>query len=276
LTYDYPLKGVANGWERRAPYRVFVPGENAWRDESAWPPQRASTLTLFLHSAGKAATLRGDGILRETPPGSTEPADVFAHDPAQPVPTAGGSHGDPGVVGPADQGEAESRDDVLVYSSEPLTAPKLVMGPVKLALFAASSAPDTDFTAKLVDVQPDGRALILCEGAARARRRRGLSAPAPLTPGQTGRYDIEVGNIAVLFKAGHRIRLEASSSNFPRHDAHPNTAGVIAAEKSPVAATQRVFHSVDAASALLLPVVRDWELRASGRGCPAIHGIVTE
>jgi putative CocE/NonD family hydrolase len=143
----------------------------------------------------------------------------------------------------------------MVYSSEPLQSPRLVMGMVKVRLSASSTVPDTDFTAKLVDVQPDGRALILCEGVVRARYRDGLDQARFLTPGAVYNFEIEAGNIAVLFQRGHRIRLEVSSSNAPRYDPNPNTGGEIATERNPVRAVQTIFHAPGRESRLVLPEV---------------------
>ena len=252
---DYSLKGTANGWDRRAPVRVFVLGENEWRDEQEWPPARASYRPYHLHSKGHASTLHGDGTLTEAQPTGAEPADSFVFDPLNPVPTKGGSHGDIWFSGPADQTEIEKRPDVLVYSSEPLQQSLLIMGPVRVKLFASSTATDTDFTAKLVDVFADGRALILCEGIVRARYRNGLDRPEFMQPGNVYPLDIEVGHTAVHLQAGHRIRLEVSSSNSPRYDVNPNTGGPVATERAPVRATQRILHSADAVSTLILPVI---------------------
>jgi putative CocE/NonD family hydrolase len=254
---DHALKGASNGWERRPPVRVFVLGENEWRDERQWPPAGASPLSYYLHSGGKAATLAGDGSIALAPPSGSEPADAFDYDPRNPVPTVGGNHGDQWTAGPADQSAVEKRRDVLVYSSEPLAKPLLVMGMVKAKLFASSTALDTDFTAKLVDVQPDGRALILCEGVVRARYRDGLDAPQMMQPGAVYSFEIEVGNTAALFKPGHRIRLEISSSNSPRYDPNPNTGREIATERFPLPAAQRVFHTAELSSRLVLPVVSE-------------------
>jgi len=255
--YDFTLKGIANGWDQRPPVRVYVLGQNAWRDESEWPPARASQRCFYLHSAGKAPTLGGDGTLDLAPPAGPEPADSFVFSPTNPVPTLGGGHGVPAACGPADQRDIEQRADVLVYSSAPLSQRMLVMGPVSVQLFASSTTADTDFTAKLVDVFPNGQALIVCEGIVRARYRNGLEKPELLQPGKTYAFDLRVGNTAVLFQAGHRIRLELSSSNFPRYDPNPNTGAEIATERNPVPAMQAVFHTHENPSALFLPVVPD-------------------
>jgi uncharacterized protein len=242
---DYSLRGARNGWDRRAPLRVWVLGENVWRDEQQWPPADA---------APRAYYLRSGGHLDVVPPAGDPPAE-FEYDPRNPAPSVGGNHGEPAVVGPADQRVLDERRDVLVYLGPPLAEPVLVMGMVKATIFASSSAPDTDFTAKLVDVQPDGRALIVTDGIVRARYRNGFGVPELLKPGEVTRFEIEVGNTAVLFQAGHRIRLEISSSNWPRYDANPNTGREIATEREPVKASQRVYQDARWTSALYLPVV---------------------
>lgn len=241
---DYTLKGASNGWERRAAVRAFVLGDNEWRDEEDWPPRGTHDRQFYL---------RAGGGLDASAPGA-EAGDRFVFDPRNPVPTRGGSHGDRWLAGPADQREIEKRKDVLVYSTAPLAEPLLVMGPVKMRLFASSSAPDTDFTAKLVDVFEDGRALILTEGIVRARYRNGLDRPEPMRPGAVYPFDIDMGHTAVRFGAGHRIRLEVSSSNAPRFDVNPNTGRPIANERNPVTAEQTVLHREGAASCLILPV----------------------
>jgi len=255
--YDFALKGISNGWDKRPPVRVYVLGENKWRDEFQWPPAGSVGRSFYLHSSGNAQTLRGDGVLDNTPPLSLDPVDSFVYDPHKPVPTKGGSHGLPAECGPADQREVEERGDVLVYSTAALTKPLLVMGPVEVRLFAASTARDTDFTAKLVDVFPDGQALIIVDGVVRARYRNGLDKAELLQPGKVYPFTILVGNTAVLFQAGHKVRLEISSSNFPRYDPNPNTGTEIATEANPVSAMQKVSHGKDYPSVLVLPVVEE-------------------
>lgn len=253
--YDYSLKGLDNGWEQRAPVRVFVIGENVWRDEAAWPPAGAVTTSLYLGSTGTAGDDLESGRLDPAVPVLDQPADRFVYDPRDPVPTWGGRHGNHWNWGPSDQRGVEDRPDVLVYTSEALEEPLRVMGPVRTRLYASSSAPDTDFTAKLVDVFPDGKALIVCEGIVRARYRKGLEQPELLRPGAVELYEIPMGNTAVLFRAGHRVRLEVSSSNYPRYDANPNTGGEISRQREPQSATQHVYHSPEHPSVLELPVV---------------------
>jgi uncharacterized protein len=253
--YDYSLKGAPNGLDRRPPVRIYVLGQNVWRDEYTWPPAAAVPRLFYLHSVGKAETLAGDGTLDATAPSHAEPLDRFVFVPTNPVPTLGGAHGLPAVCGPADQREIEQRSDVLVYTSAPLQDPLLVMGAVRVRLFASSTARDTDFTAKLVDVFPEGQALIVCEGITRARYRKGLDKPELLEPGRTSEFEIHTGSTAVQFQPGHRVRLEISSSNFPRYDLNPNTGTEIATESNPVPATQLVSHTQEFPSVLILPVI---------------------
>lgn len=252
---DFSLMGAANGWEQRPAVRAYVLGANVWREEEEWPPPGSQERRFFLRSGGNARTLEGDGRLAVEPPASQEPEDTFQFDPSNPVPTKGGGHGNAWTAGPVDQREVERRQDVLVYTSDAMEQPLLVMGQVRARVYAASTARDTDFTAKLVDVFPDGRALIVCEGILRTRYRDGLDRPKLMRPGEVCSLDIELGPAAVSFQPGHRIRLEISSSNAPRYDVNPNTGGEIATERTRVSATQRVLHGPAQPSALILPVV---------------------
>lgn len=261
---DFTLKGVDNGWAARPTVKAYVLGDNTWRFEEDWPPQAAKDQSYYLHSAGNARTLNGDGALRLEKPSGSQPEDSFVFDPCHPVPTRGGGHGDAGRAGPADQREIEARPDVLVYSSEVLREAVLAMGQARVQLYAASTAADTDFTAKLVDVFPDGRALIVSEGILRARYREGLEREVLMQPGTTYLFPIEVGPVAVRFLVGHRIRLEISSSNAPRYDVNPNTGREIATKRNPVPATQRIRHDAAHPSALILPVILEKTPGAKG------------
>jgi len=243
------------------PVRIFAMGTDQWQHETAWPPSDVEVRTWFLRGEGRANSARGDGHLSPEAPAS-EAADVFLYDPRDPVPTMGGATlNQSGTMGwnsgPWDQRPLESRADVLVYTSAPLEHPLTVIGPVEAVLFVASSALDTDFTAKLVDVHPSGRAENLADGILRMRYRRSLSDPEPLAPGRVEEIRIQVGGTASVFRAGHRIRLDVSSSNFPRFDANTNTGGIIASEGTDAAvpALNRVFHDATRPSRLRLPVV---------------------
>ncbi|RMG49481.1 MAG: CocE/NonD family hydrolase [Acidobacteria bacterium] len=255
--FDFWLKGVDNGIMGEPPVRLFVMGRNRWRDESQWPPQRARMVAYYLHSGGSAHTNRGDGTLNTTPP-DREPNDTFTYDPANPVPTHGGNVCCfPGIVpeGAWDQREIEARPDVLVYTSPVLEEDLEITGPVKVILFAASSAPDTDFTAKLVDVHPGGFAQNICDGIIRARYRASREKPEFLQPGHIYRYEIDLGATSQVFKSGHRVRLEISSSNFPRFDRNLNTKAPIGFSARFRVAKQTVYHTRKYPSRVLLPVM---------------------
>jgi len=234
------------------PVRIFVMGENRWRDEREWPLARARTTPLYLASDGQANSAAGNGRLVWSPSADAQPRDTFTYDPARPVPT--GSAGAYSRA-PTDQREIEARPDVLVYSSPPLSEPLEVTGPVRLALWASSSATDTDFTARLVDVHPDGSARALTDGILRARYRRSRTAPELLVPGKPEEFLIEVGATSILFGRGHRIRLEVSSSNFPRFDRNPNTGAPFGTGAELRTAHQTILHDAIHPSRLLLPVV---------------------
>jgi putative CocE/NonD family hydrolase len=234
-----------------SPVRIFVMGENRWRDEAEWPLARARSTAYYLHSAGSANARQGNGTLSTALP-SGEPTDRFVYNPTNPVPTGAMS----GYSrAPADVRQVEDRSDVLVYTSEPLPAPVEATGPVALTLWIASSAPDTDFTGRLVDVLPDGTARALTDGILRARYRRSSSKPELLTPGRPTELTIDLGATSNVFGAGHRIRVEISSSNFPRFDRNPNTGGEFGASGELRRAEQTVFHDRQRPSRLILPIV---------------------
>ena len=260
--YEYLFLGQQNQFSKEKPVRIFVMGENKWRDEAAWPLERAVETRYLLHSGGKANSISGSGallapeVLTRTV-GSA--SDSFTYDPANPVPTVGGPlccDGEHLAPGPRDQQDVESRPDVLVYSTPPLEQDTEVTGPVSLDLFAASTAVDTDFTAKLVDVWPNGYAQNLTEGILRARYRESTTGPAkPIVPGTIYEYKIDLWSTSNVFLKGHRIRLEVSSSNFPRFDRNLNTGKDAATDAAFVKATNTVYHDAAHPSALVLPVV---------------------
>jgi hypothetical protein len=258
--YDYLFLGKQNEFASGKPVKIFVMGENKWRDETAWPLERARETRYRLHSAGKANGAAGDGALctEDVEFRVKEAPDNYVYDPAAPAPTVGGPlccdvvHLAPG---PRDQQEVEKRADVLVYSTGPLDADLEVTGPVSLDLFASSSAVDTDFTAKLVDVWPNGFAQNLTEGILRARYRESTSAAKPIVPGKIYEYKIDMWSTSNVFLKGHRIRLEVSSSNFPRFDRNLNTGKTAAESSDFVKATNTILHDVAHPSALVLPVV---------------------
>ena len=251
--FDFTLKGLDNGMETESPIRIFVMGENRWRNENEWPLERTEPTPYYLDSVQGANTRSGDGMLLAVQAVSSV-QDTFTYDPDSPVPTSGGA-----VVnipsGPHDQREVEDRPDVLVYSTEALETPIEVTGHVRLILYASSDAPNTDFTAKLVDVHPTGYAQNLCDGILRATHRESETNPSPIEPGRVYQYDIDLGVTSNLFHAGHRIRLEVSSSNFPRFDRNPNTGHPFAQDAEVAVARQTVHHDEEYPSHLILPVI---------------------
>jgi uncharacterized protein len=254
--FDRWLKGSGapernyTGPEPQHPVRIFVMGINQWRDEEEWPPARARDVKYYLGPGGQLGNK----------PDSHSAPDTFVYDPRNPVPTTGGAVCcDPRVFpwGPLDQRQVEKRPDVVVYSTAPLGSPIEVTGPVKVVLRVASSAVDTDFTAKLVDVFPDGAARNLTDGILRMRYRDSLETPKLMTPGEVYKVTVDAGVTSNVFLAGHRIRLEISSSNFPRFDRNPNTGGPVADTNAKDArqAIQTVYHEHERYSYLVLPVV---------------------
>ena len=255
--YDFLFKGVPNEFSGK-PVKIFVMGANEWREEDDWPLARAQSTKYYLHSAGNANSLRGHGSLSLTAP-HTEPADRFVYDPANPAPTLGGPlccDGEHLAPGPRDQRAVEARDDVLVYSAPAMTQDTEVTGPISLELFGTSSAVDTDFEAKLVDVDPDGFAQNLTEGIVRARYRDSREKPALMNPGQVYKFNIDLWSTSNVFRKGHILRLEISSSNFPRFDRNLNTGEEAEFAQRFVSATNAVYHDAEHPTALILPVVR--------------------
>jgi putative CocE/NonD family hydrolase len=252
--YDYLLKGIDNGLGREKPVKIFVMGRNTWRDEDAWPLERAREARYYLHSSGKANTLNGDGALTTTPP-ANEAADKFVYDPADPVPTRGGPVPHNGPAGPVDQRPNETREDVLVYTTPSFTRDTEVTGPVRLELYMSSSAADTDFTGKLIDVWPDGRAENLLDGILRGRYRNSMEKAEFMNPGEVYKITINLWSTSNVFLAGHKLRLEVSSSNFPRFDRNLNTGEDPESGTRMAKATSTVYHDREHPSALVVPVV---------------------
>jgi len=255
--YDYLLKGIDNGMAGPKPVRVFVMGKNVWRDEEDWPLVRAKATRYYLHSGGKANSLSGDGTLSTTPP-ATEPVDQYVYDPADPMPTQGGPVlGDPVHVppGPLDQRAVESRSDVLVYTTPAFPKDTEVTGPVSLELYVNSSAVDTDFTGKLVDVWPNGYAENLTEGILRAHYRNTMEKAEFMNPGEVYKLTINLWSTSNVFLAGYKLRVEVSSSNFPRFDRNLNTGENPERGTRMVKATNLIYHDRDHASAVVLPIV---------------------
>ncbi|MGH9435048.1 MAG: CocE/NonD family hydrolase [Terriglobia bacterium] len=256
--YAWLLKGAHNGVGREKPVKYFVMGKRAWAEADTWPPPGAHTTAFYLHSEGKANAAHGDGALSVNPPGK-EPPDHFVYNPSDPVPTIGGKlccDGRHLEAGARDQGPDEARDDVMVYSTPVFTHDLDVTGPVKLVLYASSSAVDTDFVATLVDVDPGGFARNVTDGIVRARYRNSLQNPKLIKPGHVYKFTIDLWATSNVFLAGHRLRIDISSSNFPRFDRNLNTAESPETGDRWVKATNTIYHDAAHPSAVLLPVMQ--------------------
>lgn len=244
--------------DESAPVKIFVMGANIWRDEQEWPLARAVNTPWYLSSGGNANSRAGDGLLSSSIKAS--PSDGFRYDPSDPVPTLGGNSLNPAyIAGPRDQAQVETRSDVLVYTSEPLAEDLEVTGSPVVELWASSDAEDTDFVARLVDVAPDGTAYNLCDGVIRARHRDdplGAGPGSPIEPGVAYLYRIELWPTSNVFKAGHRVRVDITSSSFPRWSRNLNIwddrSATLADAKI---ASQRVFHEEGKMSRIILPVI---------------------
>ncbi|MGH9469905.1 MAG: CocE/NonD family hydrolase, partial [Terriglobia bacterium] len=255
--YDGLLKGKHNPVTDGKPVKYFLMGVNQWREAESWPPSDSHPSPFYLHSEGKANTAGGNGSLSDQRPAHERP-DKFVYDPNNPVPTIGGRlccdsvHLEPGA---RDQSSNESRPDVLVFSTPPLTHNLEIVGPVKLVLYASSSAVDTDFTAMLVDVGPNGFARNLTAGIIRARYRDSEETPQFMTPGHVYRFTIDLWATGNVFLAGHRLRLDVSSSDFPRFDRNLNTRESPELGARGTKAINTIYHDAAHPSALVLPVV---------------------
>ncbi len=266
--FDYWLKGKNNGADKDAPVRVFVMGANVWRDAQDWPIPGTRFTKFYLHSRGQANSLFGNGQLTTEPPVGGEPSDHYVYDPANPVPSKGGHSccfATVAPVGPYDQTDIEKRADVLIYSTPLLSEAVEVTGPITVKLYAASSAPDTDWTAKLVDVAPSGKIINLNNGIVRASHRNSLATHEPIDPEKPYEYTITVFPTSNLFKVGHQIRLEISSSNFPHYDRNLNTGQPVGADAQMVAARQTVLHDAPHPSNIELPIMPAPIRTASGQ-----------
>ena len=254
--YDRYLRDVDNGWDERPPAELYVLGANEWRGEHEWPLARTDFASFYLGQGGR---------LGRTEPEANEPADRYDYDPADPVPTIGGVNSvltmtqgaeTPIRPGPLDQRVLEARDDVLVYTSDVLEADLEVVGPVETTLYAASSAKDTDFLVRLCDVYPDGRSIFLTEGIIRARYRGSVEGESVelLEPGEVAEYRIRLYPVANVFRRGHRVRLDVTSSSFPRFSRNLNTGEDVGTGTRMQVAHQKILHTAAYPSHVLLPV----------------------
>jgi uncharacterized protein len=246
--FDHHLLGMPLDESLAAPVRLFVMGENIWRSETEWPLARTRHTPFYLRSAGKANAAAGDGRLTQEPPTTPEAADAYQYDPRNPVPTRGGAMlGN--RAGIAMQNDVEGRPDVLVYTSEALDHDLEVTGPISAVLHINTDAVNTDFTVKLTDVHPDGKAYNISDGILRRAYPQPASSAAPTE------IAIELWPTSMLFRRGHRLRVEVSSSNYPRYDRNPNTGGDIPTETRTVTAQQALHHSPATPSRIILPII---------------------
>ena len=251
--FDKYLRGM----DVRLPVvRYFLMGRNRWQEADGWPLPETQWHRYFLHSGGHANTSVGDGLLIKHEPGVESP-DVFVYNPHAPVPTTGGRSVPGGMVvsGPIDHSNLEKRGDILCYTTPELGEDIEVTGPLVFHLFAATSARDTDFTATLLDVHPDGRSINVADGVIRARFRKSIFEPELVTPGEVIEYIIDLGNTGQLFRKGHRIRIDISSSNFPAGDRNMNTGNATGVDAVGIPATQTIYHQQEYASFVDLPVI---------------------
>jgi hypothetical protein len=255
--FDYWLGGVDTGVQNEPPVKVYVMGKNQWRYENEYPPARAQYRKMYFHSGGRANSYRGDGRLSWDAPAGDQKPDQYRYDPDDPAPSVDGNNccGTPTPAGPREQRPVESRNDVLVYTSDFLEKGVEVTGPVKVVLYASSDCVDTDFVAKLVDVYPDGKAYNMAEGILRARYRESLSKPRPLEPGKVYEMTIDLVGTSNYFRPGHRIRVSITSSHFPQFDRNPNTGEPFGMTANVKTANQTVHHSKTYPSHVVLPVV---------------------
>lgn len=246
--FDQHLKGKSQT-AYPSPVCIFVMGANIWRNETEWPLDRTEYTAYYLHSDGHANSVMGDGQLNRESPKHKEPNDHFVYDPNEPVPSAGGAMLGPNA-GIQAQNAVEAREDILVYTTPPLKQDLEVTGPVQLTLQVSTTAPNTDFTAKLVDVYPNGDAFNVSEGILRrtySAKQSNDKLPTTIT--------IDLWPTSQFFFQGHQIRLEVSSSNYPRFDRNPNTGQFIPMEQKPIVANQTIHHTIDNPSVLVLPIV---------------------
>jgi putative CocE/NonD family hydrolase len=259
--FDHFLKGEKNGVLQKMPkVRYYTMGINKWQSSDTWPPLGAQAMSLFLSSGGKANTGGGDGALTNEPPAADNP-DRFDYDPMKPAPSYGGNvccTGNAVSGGAFDQRKIEERPDILVYSTEPLKEGIEVSGPIEVTLYVSSDAKDTDFTVKLIDVYPDGRAYNLDETIQRMRYRNGYDKPLVwMENGKVYKVTLQPMTTSNYFEAGHRIRLEVSSSNFPRFDRNLNTGGKNYDESQSVVARNAVHHSKQYPSEIKIMVIKN-------------------
>jgi putative CocE/NonD family hydrolase len=254
--FSHWLKGEDNGVDRDPAVRYFVLGHDDWRESVTWPPPGAEAKTMYLGkgSGAAGAGLRSAGILSTRPPAADENPDSYVYDPRNPVPTLWDNRF---MTQPPDRRKLEYRSDILYYCSDALAQDLEIAGEPTVKIYVASSAKDTDFFARLVDERFGGPALEVSYGMVRVRHRNGTDREDLLAPGEIAELTIKLSPTACRFRAGNRIRLEITSSDFPNFDRNHNTGGDDLGETTLVSATQEVYHTHRYASLLTLPVMRN-------------------
>jgi len=252
--FDRYLKGIDNGFDKTPPVRIFVIGDNDWRYEHEWPLARTDYADYYFHSGGHANTLNGDGRMDMNSP-NDEPYDTYVYDPKDPVAIAAETDMWFMAAQLKDRRPVEERNDVLVYTTSTLSRDMEITGPISVALHAASSAVDTDFTAALVDVFPNGYLHLIQEGIQRASYRESDTGPTFLEPEKIYDYTIDLWATSYVVKAGHRLRVEISSSNFDRFDRNLNTGNEFGVSLEQMTATQKIYHTAEHPSRIRLPII---------------------
>lgn len=251
--FDFWLKEQDTSIMREPAARIFVMGENRWRDENEFPLARTRYTNYYFHSKGNANSRFGDGALATALP-EAEKSDRYTYDPARPTPYVTDAVSSQ-IGGPDDYSAIQRRDDVLVYVTPPLERDVEVIGPVRVILYASSSAVDTDFVALLFDLHPTGFAQRLCDGIVRARYRSGMETTSFIEPHKIYRYEIDVWNTCQVFLQGHRIGVQIASAAFPKYDRNLNTGAEIATATRMIPAEQTIYHDAEHPSALVLPII---------------------
>jgi putative CocE/NonD family hydrolase len=244
--FDHYLKGLDNGVDREAPLDLFIMGDNTWRTEKEWPLARTKWTDFYL---------RSDGVLSTTAPGRDETADEYTYDPGDPTPYLVDARELELNINEDYQAVDAQRHDLLIYQTAPLETDTEITGPMSATLWAATDARDTDWNVMILDVYPDGRAVHLQDGVARARFRHGFDRPELLKPGEIAQYQIDLWATALVIPAGHRIRVTVASAAFPKYDRNLNTGGDNERDTTYVVAHQRVFHDAAHPSHVRLPII---------------------
>ena len=256
--YDRWLKGEDNGITDMPKVQYYLMGKNEWRTSDVWPLKGTQYKKYYLHSNGRANTRFGDGALSPNAPTDDQPTDSFVYDPGNPVMSHGGQRQN---SGPREQSKIEIRNDVLVYTTPALEDGIEVTGPISLVLYLSSSAKDTDITAKLVDVYPDGKAYNIQDGILRVRYREGFTKKVLMEKGEVYKIQVELSITSQYFEKGHKIRLQVSSSNFPNFERNLNTGGNNYDETEWVVAENTIHHSEKYPSHLILPVIPEQKIK---------------